>query len=105
MIRSVYMIGICGIAMGALARMFRERGAAVSGSDRNIYPPMSDILREGGITLHEGFDPSRIGDPDLVVIGNAVSRGNPEVEHVLNARLPYLSMAGALREFFLRDRE
>lgn len=105
MIRSVYMIGICGVAMGALALMFRERGAAVSGSDRNVYPPMSDVLREGGVSLYEGFDPGRIGSPDLVVIGNAVSRGNPEAEHVLNEGLPYLSMAGALREHFLRGNE
>ncbi|MBN2078544.1 MAG: UDP-N-acetylmuramate:L-alanyl-gamma-D-glutamyl-meso-diaminopimelate ligase [Spirochaetes bacterium] len=105
MIRTVYMIGICGVAMGALARMFRERGAAVSGSDRNVYPPMSDLLREGGVALHEGFDAGRIGSPDLVVIGNAVSRGNPEVEHVLNEGLPYLSMAGTLREHFLGGKE
>jgi UDP-N-acetylmuramate: L-alanyl-gamma-D-glutamyl-meso-diaminopimelate ligase len=105
MIRNIHMIGICGIAMGTLASMFQERGYAVSGSDQNIYPPMSDVLRKRGILLHEGFSAGNISAPDLVVIGNAISRGNPEAEHVLNARIPYCSMAQALCNFFLRDKE
>ena len=99
------MIGICGIAMGTLASMFQDTGYAVSGSDHNIYPPMSDVLRKRGILLHEGFSAGNISGPDLVIIGNAISRGNPEVEHVLNARIPYCSMAQALHNFFLRDKE
>jgi UDP-N-acetylmuramate: L-alanyl-gamma-D-glutamyl-meso-diaminopimelate ligase len=105
MIRNIHMIGICGIAMGTLASMFQDRGYAVSGSDQNIYPPMSDMLRKRGIRLHEGFSAGNIAGPDLVVIGNAISRGNPEAERVLNARIPYCSMAQALRDFFLRDKE
>ena len=99
------MIGICGIAMGTLAAMLREQGHSVSGSDRNVYPPMSDILRNSGIGLHDGFSADHIGNPDLVIIGNAISRGNPEVERVLDGRIPYLSMAGALHKYFLRGRE
>ncbi len=99
------MIGICGVAMGTLASMFHERGFAVSGSDQNIYPPMSDILRKSGMKLHQGFSADNVGNPDLVIIGNAISRGNPEAEHVLNARIPYLSMAQALYNYFLQDRE
>jgi UDP-N-acetylmuramate: L-alanyl-gamma-D-glutamyl-meso-diaminopimelate ligase len=105
MIRNIHMIGICGIAMGTLASMFQDRGYAVSGSDHNMYPPMSDVLRKRGILLNEGFSAGNISDPDLVVIGNAISRGNPEVEHVLNARIPYCSMAQALYNFFLHDKE
>ncbi|OHD65813.1 MAG: hypothetical protein A2176_02010 [Spirochaetes bacterium RBG_13_51_14] len=104
-VRNIYMIGICGVAMGTLALMLHERGFGVSGSDRNIYPPMSDILRRSGIPLHSGFRSDHVEKPDLVVIGNAVSRGNPEVERVLDTRIPYLSMAQALREFFLSGRE
>ncbi|HDP80979.1 MAG TPA: UDP-N-acetylmuramate--alanine ligase, partial [Spirochaetes bacterium] len=81
------MTGIGGVAMGSLAGMFAKRGYRVSGSDENLYPPMSDRLREWGIPVFEGYAAANVGDPDLVVIGNAVGRGNPEVEHVLNARL------------------
>jgi len=105
MTQKIHMIGVCGVAMGTLALMLHERGHAVSGSDRNMYPPMSDVLAGSGVRLFEGFSADNIDSPDLVVIGNAVSRGNPEVEYVLNARLPYLSMAQALYAFFLRDKE
>ena len=103
--KNIYMIGICGIAMGSLACMLRESGFRVSGSDRNMYPPMSDILAGAGIDAAEGFDPAHIGSPDLVIIGNAMSRGNPQVEHVLNRGIPYCSMAGALRRFFMQGKE
>ncbi|MDR3236993.1 MAG: Mur ligase domain-containing protein, partial [Spirochaetia bacterium] len=102
---NIYMIGICGVAMGSLACMLREIGHNVSGSDKNIYPPMSDVLRSAGIDFAEGFDPAHMGAPGLVVIGNAVSRGNPQAEHVLNADLPYCSMAEALKRFFLQGKE
>jgi UDP-N-acetylmuramate: L-alanyl-gamma-D-glutamyl-meso-diaminopimelate ligase len=103
--KKIYMIGICGVAMGSLAAMFSEKGHHVSGSDQNVYPPMSDALRRSGITLYEGFNADNIGSPDLVIVGNAVSRGNPEVEYVLNKRIPYLSMAEALRNYFLSGKE
>ncbi|HOD16183.1 MAG TPA: Mur ligase domain-containing protein [Spirochaetota bacterium] len=99
------MIGICGVAMGTLASMLHEQGHVVSGSDRDIYPPMSDLLRKSGMKLHNGFSAGQVGSPDLVIVGNAISRGNPEVEHVLNRRIPYMSMAQALRDFFLAGKE
>jgi UDP-N-acetylmuramate: L-alanyl-gamma-D-glutamyl-meso-diaminopimelate ligase len=105
MVKKIHMIGICGVAMGTLASMFHERGYAVSGSDQNMYPPMSDVLAKSGMRLRSGFSADNIDAPDLVIIGNAISRGNPEAEHVLNARLPYMSMAQALHSFFLHDRE
>jgi UDP-N-acetylmuramate: L-alanyl-gamma-D-glutamyl-meso-diaminopimelate ligase len=104
-VNEIYMIGMCGIAMGTLASMLREKGFAVSGSDRNIYPPMSDMLRRQGILLHEGFMSEHIKNPDLVVIGNAVARGNPEAEYVLDRGIPYCSMAQALQAYFLRGME
>ena len=79
----VYFIGICGTAMATLAAMLKEQGYAVSGSDQHVYPPMSDFLGARGIACHDGFDAAHITkDIDLVVIGNAVSRGNSEVEAV-----------------------
>ncbi len=101
----IHMIGVCGIAMGTLAQMFAYEGYTVSGSDSGIYPPMSDILMKSNISLFDGYNEGNISRADLVVIGNAVSRGNPEAEYVLNHKIPYLSMAGALREFFLKDKE
>ena len=84
----IHFIAICGTAMGSLAGMLSERGFRVTGSDQHVYPPMSDYLREAGIRVLEGFDQSRLEPPpDLVVVGNAVSRGNPEVEATLNRRL------------------
>ncbi len=99
------MIGICGVAMGTLAQMLHDRGYVVSGSDQNIYPPMSDILGKSGMKLYSGFSAGNVAGADLVIIGNAVSRGNPEAERVLNERIPYLSMAQALYNFFLHNRE
>jgi UDP-N-acetylmuramate: L-alanyl-gamma-D-glutamyl-meso-diaminopimelate ligase len=105
MTRNIYMIGICGVAMGTLASMFNEKGYSVSGSDQNIYPPMSDILQKSGMKLNNGFKAEQVDGADLVIVGNAISRGNPEVERMLNARIPYMSMAQALHSFFLHDRE
>ncbi|HPC42669.1 MAG TPA: Mur ligase domain-containing protein [Spirochaetota bacterium] len=105
MARNIHLIGICGVAMGTLAQMLHDRGCAVSGSDQNIYPPMSDILKKSGMKLYSGFSADNVTGAELVIIGNAVSRGNPEAERVLNDRIPYLSMAQALYNFFLHDRE
>ncbi len=91
--------------MGTLACMLKERGHRVTGSDANIYPPMSGILAGAGIPVLEGFREENVDGAELAVIGNAVSRGNPEAERVLNRRIPYLSMAGALARFFLSDRD
>ena len=76
-IRNIYMIGICGVAMGSLAGMLKERGYAVTGSDEHVYPPMSSMLEQWGIAVHDGFDASNVGSPDCVIIGNAISRGIP----------------------------
>jgi UDP-N-acetylmuramate: L-alanyl-gamma-D-glutamyl-meso-diaminopimelate ligase len=104
-IKKIHLIGVCGVAMGTLACMLRDCGYLVQGSDQNVYPPMSDVLKNSGITLFEGFNQDNIGNADLVVIGNAISRGNPEVEHILNRKIPYCSMAGALYRFFLQEKE
>lgn len=98
------MIGIGGIAMGTLALMFRESGWQVKGSDAGLYPPMSEMLDRAGIPVAIGYDTNNIGDPDLVVVGNAVSRGNPEVEYLLNRDLPYMSMPSALARYFLEGK-
>jgi UDP-N-acetylmuramate: L-alanyl-gamma-D-glutamyl-meso-diaminopimelate ligase len=91
--------------MGGLALMARELGHKVTGSDQNVYPPMSTQLEEQGIVLHKGYDAENLNPrPDLVVIGNALSRGNPEVEAVLNQGLPYTSGPRWLYEAVLKDR-
>ena len=90
----IHILGICGTFMGGLALIARQLGHDVSGSDASVYPPMSTQLREQGIDLCEGYLPEHLqrgGDPDLVIIGNALSRGNPAVEYVLERGLPYTS--------------
>ncbi|MCF1458623.1 MAG: UDP-N-acetylmuramate:L-alanyl-gamma-D-glutamyl-meso-diaminopimelate ligase [Shewanella sp.] len=88
----VHILGICGTFMGGLALLAREMGHRVTGSDANVYPPMSTQLEQQGIELIQGFDPSQLdANPDLVVIGNAMSRGNPCVEAVLNRGMKYTS--------------
>lgn len=101
----IYLIAICGTGMTALAGMLKTLGHTVKGSDQNVYPPMSTFLRELGIPVFEGFDEAHLEpQPDLVIIGNAMSRGNPEVEVVLEKKLNYTSLPAALREFFIRGR-
>ncbi|MCV6626580.1 MAG: UDP-N-acetylmuramate:L-alanyl-gamma-D-glutamyl-meso-diaminopimelate ligase [Cellvibrionaceae bacterium] len=88
----IHFLGICGTFMGSLAQLAKALGHRVSGSDANVYPPMSTQLEQAGITLHEGYDASVLEPaPDLVIVGNAMSRGNPAVEALLNKRLPYCS--------------
>ncbi|GGX90765.1 UDP-N-acetylmuramate--L-alanyl-gamma-D-glutamyl-meso-2,6-diaminoheptandioate ligase [Litchfieldella qijiaojingensis] len=101
----VHILGICGTFMGSLALLARELGHRVSGSDANVYPPMSTQLREAGIELLEEYAAVNLElRPDLVVIGNALSRGNPEVEAVLDARQPYISGPQWLAEHVLPGR-
>src|SRR4051812_9614248 len=101
--RSFHFLGICGTAMGAVAVALQERGFKVTGSDENVYPPMSTFLQEKGIALMQGYHAENTpADADVVVIGNAITRGNPEVEAVLNRKLLYLSLPEVLRNFFLR---
>ena len=100
----VHLIGICGTAMATLAAMLKEGGHDVGGSDQHVYPPMSDFLAVRGIPCVDGFDASHVAaDVDLVVIGNAVSRGNPEVEAVLDRGLRYRSLPEMVRETWLWD--
>lgn len=88
----LHFLGICGTFMGSLAMLARELGHTVTGSDANVYPPMSTQLQEQGIQLIEGYDPAQLKPaPDLVIVGNAMSRGNPAVEYMLDAGLPYTS--------------
>jgi len=102
----LHILGICGTFMGSLALLARQLGHQVTGSDTGIYPPMSDQLHAQGITCLEGYQAAhlRAAAPDLVIIGNALSRGNPAVEYVLNQRLPYLSGPQWLAEQVLQDR-
>ena len=98
----IHLIGICGTAMGTLAAMLKSRGHDVRGSDQSVYPPMSDFLRDQGITLLEGYRAEHISaDIDMVVVGNAISRGNPELEEVLDRKIRYCSLPEAVRDHFL----
>lgn len=100
--RHVHLTAIAGVGMASLAGLFQEAGHEVTGSDAGIYPPMSTILAGLGIRVMEGFRPDNLDRrPDLVVIGNAMSRGNPEVEAVLERGIPYCSMPEALMRFFM----
>src|SRR5437764_1013806 len=101
--KNFHFLGICGTAMASVAAAMQERGFKVTGSDENVYPPMSSFLRDKGIALKQGYRAENIpGDADVVVIGNAMKRGNTEVEAVLNRKLLYLSLPEVLRNFFLR---
>lgn len=101
----IHILGICGTFMGGLAVLAKQLGYRVTGSDANVYPPMSTQLEQQGIELTEGYDPSQLDPaPDLVVIGNAMSRGNPCVEYVLDRNLPYISGPQWLLEHVLKDR-
>ena len=101
-IQSIYLVAICGTGMTALAGMLKEQGYEVRGSDQNVYPPMSTFLAKMDIPVFDGYDEAHLDPPpDLVVIGNSMSRGNPEVEAVLENKLPYISLPMALSEFFI----
>ncbi|HWK52816.1 MAG TPA: UDP-N-acetylmuramate:L-alanyl-gamma-D-glutamyl-meso-diaminopimelate ligase, partial [Hyphomicrobiales bacterium] len=102
----IHILGICGTFMGSLAVLAKQLGYVVSGSDQNVYPPMSTQLQTQGIELSQGYDPAHIdaAKPDLVVIGNTCSRGNPSVEYVLERGLPFTSGPAWLAEHVLRKR-
>ncbi len=104
-VRSVHFIGICGTAMASAAAALQDRGIHVTGSDQNVYPPMSTFLAERRIEVTSPFAESNLAHrPDLVVIGNAISRGNPECEAVLARKLRYCSLPELLKEFFIRGK-
>ncbi|WP_372724283.1 Mur ligase domain-containing protein, partial [Immundisolibacter sp.] len=101
----LHVLGIGGTFMAGLAQLAKALGHTVSGCDSGVYPPMSEQLRSAGITLTEGYDPAQLSPiPDLCVIGNALSRGNPLVEHILAEGLPYTSGPQWLGEQVLAGR-
>ena len=102
---SIHVLGICGTFMGGLALLAREAGFEVNGSDASVYPPMSTQLEQAGITLGKGYSPAHLDpEPELVVVGNALSRGNPAVEHVLDRGIRYTSGPQWLAEHVLQER-
>jgi UDP-N-acetylmuramate: L-alanyl-gamma-D-glutamyl-meso-diaminopimelate ligase len=104
--KHIHLIGICGTAMASLAGMLKERGFHVTGSDAAAYPPMSDFLRDLGMPVMQPFDAKNLEPrPDLIVIGNAISRGNVELEYLLDHRLNFCSLPQLLHDEFLRGKE
>ena len=100
--KRIYFLGACGTAMASLAAMLRQKGHEVYGSDSGMYPPISDFLVEQSIPVFEEFDTGHLDPPpDLVVVGNVISRGNVEIEEILDRHIPYISLPDALREFLL----
>jgi len=104
-IKSVHFVGICGTAMASAAAALKEKGYDVTGSDQAVYPPMSTFLAERRIAVTDGYSERNLAHkPDLVVIGNAISRGNPEAEFTLDHKLRFCSLPDLLREFFIRGK-
>ena len=103
--KRIHLICICGTAMASLAGMLKRRGFRVTGSDAAAYPPMSDFLADLEIPVAQPFDAHNLDSrPDLVVVGNAISRGNPELEHLLDQRIPFCSLPQLLHDEFLRGK-
>ena len=105
-VHKIHLIAVCGTGMGALACMLKCQGFDISGSDQKIYPPMSDFLREQGIQIMNGFKAAHLSDrPDVVIVGNAVTRENPEAEKMMEMGIPYCSMPQALNRFVAEDKK
>lgn len=105
-VRHIHMIAVCGMGMGAFAGLLRDAGYRVTGSDQNVYPPMSDQLREAGIRVMSPYSADNLNErPDLVIVGNAVKRVNPEAVALLERGIPYMSFPEALNRFFLSGRK
>jgi len=101
----IHILGICGTFMGGIAQLARAMGHRVTGSDMNVYPPMSTQLEQAGITLQEGYSPEQLTpEPDCVIVGNVMTRGNAVIEAILDRRLPYISGPQWLSENILRER-
>jgi UDP-N-acetylmuramate: L-alanyl-gamma-D-glutamyl-meso-diaminopimelate ligase len=104
-VRRIHFMGVCGTAMGAVAAAIRDLGFVISGSDENVYPPMSTFLAKKQIPIFAGYRPENVPDDvDLVVIGNAIFRGNPELESVLKRKLLYRSLPETIKDFFLQGK-
>ena len=105
-IHHIHLTAICGTGMGSLAGLLVKRGFKVTGSDQNTYPPMSTQLENLGIKLFTGYKPENLNPkPDLVIVGNAMPKTNPEAEEILRQNIPYTSMAAALSHFFITGKE
>ena len=103
--KNIHMLGIGGTGMGSLARLLVEKGYQVMGSDEKLYPPMSDQLAELKIKIYEGYSAENLKErPDLIIIGNVITKMNPEAQEVLRLGVPYRSMPQAVAEFFLKDK-
>src|SRR5882672_10410235 len=104
-VNTIHFVGVCGTAMASVAAMCRELGQAVTGSDENVYPPMSTFLESRGIRILAGYRESNLDHhPDLIVIGNAMKRGNPEIERALDERLNFCSLPELVRDRFLHGK-
>src|ERR1700750_1020739 len=104
--KHIHLIGICGTAMASLAGMLKQREFHVTGSDAAAYPPMSDFLASLSIPLSQPFAAKNLSPrPDIIVVGNAISRGNVELEHVLDQRIPFCSLPQILHDEFLRGKD
>ena len=102
MLRHIHLMGICGTGMAALAGILKKKGYRITGSDQNIYPPMSHFLQKLSITVDEGYGPENLAPrPDLVIVGNVITRQNPEAVELSRLKIPYLSFPQALRYFAL----
>jgi len=105
-VNHIHIMGVCGTGMAAMAGMLKDSGFKVTGSDRNVYPPMSDFLAGAGIDVVEGYRPENLDPrPDLVIVGNVIQAVFPETEQLAKLRLPYLSMPQALGHFFLHNKK
>jgi len=105
-VHHIYLIGICGTAMAALAGMLKDKGFAVSGSDADVYPPMSDFLDRIGIAVHASYRAENLTPPpDLVIVGNVISKPNAEAQELARQRLPYLSLPQTLSRFFIEGKK
>lgn len=105
-VKTIHLIAICGTAMGAVACMLKDMGFEITGSDHAVYPPMSDFLVSKGITLADGFHEKNLAhDPDLVIVGNAVTKVNPEAEEMSRKGLHFCSMPQAINHFFAKDKK
>lgn len=101
--KHIHFIGICGVAMSALAIAFHKRGYTVSGSDKGFYPPVSTHLKKAGISYYPGWHPEKMGTPDLVIVGNVAGSKNPEWLRVQEKDIPFLSYPEAIAQFFVKD--
>lgn len=104
-IKDIHLMGICGTGVGALAGMLKQAGYRISGSDQQVYPPMSNFLRNQDITIMEGYSGENLRKrPDLVIVGNVITKKNPEAIALAELKIPYLSMPQALGHFFLKNK-